>query len=66
MDVIMDTIQILNSINRLLSDVYHRDTRISTLLTGYLDKRQMQLIKTEKLDEFLQMVLSRFQLSTEK
>ncbi|TYO92298.1 sigma factor-like helix-turn-helix DNA-binding protein [Desulfallas thermosapovorans] len=53
----MDTKRQLYGINRLLADVYGENIRISALLADYLDAAQLEFIKTEKLAEFLRMMV---------
>lgn len=49
----MDTKTRLDSLNRLLADVYGYDVRISTLLEAYLSPAQLACLKAECLDDFL-------------
>ncbi len=56
-DVVMESEMLLNSINRLLVDIYDRKTHIYSLLEDYLSETQMTLIKTDKQDEFLHLML---------
>jgi len=53
----MNTNNYLRSINRLLSDVYGEEIRISSLLNDYLDTKQIAILKNEKLDEFIFLLL---------
>lgn len=47
----------LNGINQLLADVYGENTRISSLLSDYLNDEQFDQIKNEKIDDFLDLFL---------
>lgn len=53
----MNARQKLSRINSLLTDIYKKDIRISTLLLGYLNDEQLKQIKLEKLDEYLTLFL---------
>lgn len=51
----MDARKRLIDINRLISDVYEKDTRISALLTAELEAEEIEQIKADALDEFIRL-----------